>query len=274
VVDFIEEVEEQLRSDRYRSFARRALPWFAAALAATVIGWLAIWGYNSWQERNIDRASVAYDQAITALAQGDVTGAYTTLDPIAKSGPAGYRTLALIGQGDIRLAAGATGEAVGFYDKAAKAAPNAIFGDAARLKAALALLDDAPYPQLQTRLTALIGDKKPFDLQAREALAMAKLLVGKTSAARGDFNALTLTLGVTPSMRARAQAAIALIDSGEAATAAAVVRMAATLPPPTPGTLGGLPGAPGAQDQSAPQDAAQGESGAGAPGSTPSGNAQ
>ena len=103
---------------------------------------------------------------------------------------------------------------------------------------------------------------------------MAKLMVGKTAAARGDFNTLTLTLGVTPTMRARAQAAIALIDSGQAATAAAVVRMAATLPPPPPGTPAGLPGAPGPQDQSAPQDAAQAESGAVAPGPTPSGTPQ
>ena len=44
VVDFVEEVEEQLRSDRYRSFAQRAWPWFVAALVAVVIGWLAAWG--------------------------------------------------------------------------------------------------------------------------------------------------------------------------------------------------------------------------------------
>jgi hypothetical protein len=180
VVDFVEEVEEQLRSDRYRTLARRVLPWFIVAVVALVVGWLAVWGYHAWRDRNVASASIGYDKGITVLAQGDETGAYTAFDAIGKSGPPAYRTLALMQQGNIRLAANKTEEAAAFYDAAAKAAPNAIFGDLARLKAALALLDTAPYPQLQVRLQALIGDKKPYGIQAREALAMAKLLAGKT----------------------------------------------------------------------------------------------
>ncbi len=212
MVDFVEEVEEQLRSDRYRGFARRAWPWLLAALIAVVVGWVGAWGYNSWRDRNIGRASTAYDQAVTDLVQGDQTGAFTAFDAIGKSGPAGYRSLALMQEGGIRLAAGKTKEAVEFFDSAARAAPNAIFGDLARLRAVQALIDSAPYSQIEPRLKALMGDRKPFDLEAREAMAMAKLVAGKTSEARGDFNALTITLGVTPSMRARAQAAIALIE--------------------------------------------------------------
>ena len=45
---------------------------------------------------------------------------------------------------------------------------------------------------------------------------MAKLLAGQTAAAKNDFTALSLTLGVSETMRARAQGAIALIDSGQA----------------------------------------------------------
>lgn len=254
MVDFIEEVEERLRADRYASLARRVLPWFAVALAAAVIGWLSIWGYHTWRDRNIGAASIVYDKGVVALAAGDQTGAYADFAGIAKTGPAGYRSLGLIQQGNIRLMADKTAEAVALYDAAAKAAPNAIFGDLARLKAALALMDEAPYPQVQTRLSALIGDKKPYDLQAREALAMAKLQAGRTQEARGDFNALTLTLGVTQAMRVRAQAAIALIDSGQASMAAQVVRAAATLPPSNGTSLSGLQGAPAPQDGADTQD--------------------
>ncbi len=256
MTDFIEEVDEQLRSDRYRALARRLAPWFLAALSATVIGWLGVWGYNTWQARNVGAASVAYDKALVSLAQGDQTGAYTGFEALGKSGPAGYRSLSLMQQGNIRLAAGKEAEAAVFYDAAAKAAPNAIFRDLARLRAVQALLDTAPYPQIQTRLAVLIGDKKPFDLEAREALAMAKLMAGKTREARGDFNALTLTLGVGDAMRGRAQAAMAMIDSGQGAMAARVVKAAALLPPskqPVLGAQGGDEGAP--QDQGAAQAA-------------------
>jgi hypothetical protein len=261
VTDFIEEVDEHLRSERYLTLARRWGPWLVAALLAAVIGWLGVWGYNAWRDRDIGKASIAYDKALTSLAQGDQTGAYTGFETLGKSGPAGYRSLALMQQGNIRLAAGKEADAAGFYEGAAKAAPNPIFRDLARLRAAQVLLDTAPLAQSQTRLTALIGDKKPFDLEAREALALAKLMAGKTKEARGDFNALTLTLGVSDAMRARAQAAMALIDSGEAATAAQVVKAAALLPPSKQPAFAGQDGdggappdqgsAPGAPDNAA-----------------------
>jgi hypothetical protein len=265
VVDFIEEVEEQLRSDRYRSIALKAAPWFAALLVGVVAVWLAVWGFDVWRDRNIAAASVTYDKALTELAQGDQTGAYNDLGPIAASGPAGYKTLALMQQGNIRLAAGKNADAAALFDKAATAAPDPILGDLARLRAALTLMDSAPYAQLQTRLAALIGDKKPFDLQAREALAMAKLAAGKTSEARDDFNALTISLGVSQSMAARAKAAIALIDAGEVPAALAAAKAAATMPPPKPGTYGGSAPVASASDSSSSQGAAappeQGQSG-------------
>jgi hypothetical protein len=264
VSDFIEEVEGQLRSERYRELALRFLPWFAAALVAVVVGWVGVWAYHSWRDRNIGRASIAYDKGLTELSQGDQTGAFTDFAALGASGPAGYRSLALMQQGNIRLGANKYEEAAGFYDRAAKAAPNSIFHDAAELRAALALLDTAPYPQLSTRLTALIGPKKPFDLQAREALAMAKLSAGKVAEARGDLNALTLMLGVSPSMTERAKATIAIIDAGEAGWLSKVAHTAATLPPPSqtsvgpPQSTGGAAAPPAAAgSQAAPGTLAQ-----------------
>ncbi len=257
MVDFVEEVEEQLRSERYATFARLYLPWFAALLLAVVVGWLGVWGYDTWRHRNIGAASLAYDKALTALASGDQAGAYDGLGQIAKDGPAAYRTLALMQQANIRLAAGKSDAAAGLFDAAAKAAPNSILKDLASLRAAQALIDTAPYPQVETRLKPLMAEKRPFALQARELLAMAKLQAGQVQEARGDFNALVLTLGVTPGMRSRAQSAIALIDSGQAALVGQVVRLAASLPPSASPNIPGLSGAPGpgaaaAQDQGAP----------------------
>jgi hypothetical protein len=253
VVDFIEEVEEQLRSDRYLAFARRAWPWFAALLAAVIIAFGVVWGYDTWRDQNIAKASVAYDKALTALAQGDEIGAYNGLEPVAKSGPPGYRTLALLQQGNIRLGAGKAEDAAALFEQASKVAPNPILHDLAALRAGLALVDTAPLPRVQTLLTPLIGANKPFDLEAREALATAKLAAGKTAEARADFTALSLTLGVSQSMRARAQAAIDLIDSGETAAAIAAAKTAATMPPPKPGSL------TGATPQGAVAPQAQGE---------------
>lgn len=272
MVDFVEEVEEQLRAERYATLAKRWLPWFAAALAATVVGWLGVWAYNSWQDQRIAAASTAYDKAITTLAGGDVITAYSQLDPVAKSAPAGYRTLALLAQGNIRVNAGKVDEAAALYDAAAKAAPNDILKDFASLRAAQTLMDTAPYVQIEARLKPLAADKRPYALNAREMLAMAKLQAGKIQEARGDFNALMLTLGVSQGMRARAQGAIALIDSGQAGVVGQVVKAAASLPP---SAALNIPGMPGATSPGGPADAqSQGDSDGADSAPNPAGNTQ
>ena len=203
--------------------------------------------------------------AVNALAQGDETGAFTRFDQIGRTGPAGYRSLALIQAGNLRLAANKTGEAAGFYDRAAKAAPNTIFGDLARLRAAQALLDTAAFTDLRARLAPLIGENKPFNLAAREALALAKLRDGQASAARNDFSALTLTLGVSQAMRSRAQAAIALIDAGEGKLVGPAALAAAAVPP----SAAILPGAEGSPAAAAPPGPGTAAAGAQAPAGAP-----
>ncbi len=265
MVDFVEEVEENLRAEQYANLGRRVLPWFIAALVATVAGWLAVWGYNSWQDGNVSKASQAYDKGLSALAGGDATGAFNDFAPIAKDGPPAYRTLALMQQANIRLAADKPAEAAALFDAAAKAAPGAILKDLAALRAAQTLMDTAPYAEIEARLKPLMGDKHPFALDAKEALAMAKLQAGKLQEARGDLSAIGLTLGVTPEMQQRDRAAIGLIDSGQAGQVGQVVRMAATLPPSSramvPGLFGGQQpqGAADGQDEgaSAAEDSAQ-----------------
>jgi hypothetical protein len=255
LADFLEEVDEQLRAERNASLAMRLAPWFIAAVVAAVVGWLGVWGYDAWRDRDVGAASVAYDKGLSALAGGDLTGAYDDFAPVAKSGPAAYRTLALMQQANIRLAAGKSEEAAGLYDAAAKAAPDAILGDLARLRAAQAVMDTAPYAQVAMRLKPLIGDRKPFTLEAREMLALIKLQAGQVQEARGDFSALGLALGVPQDMRARTQGAVALIDSGQAALVAQVVKAAATLPPSSAPMARQLPGA----DAPAGPAAGQGE---------------
>ena len=59
VVDLFEEVEEQLRSDRYRELARRIAPWATAIFAQVLIGYLGVWGYKAYQDRNLSTAALA-----------------------------------------------------------------------------------------------------------------------------------------------------------------------------------------------------------------------
>jgi hypothetical protein len=245
VVDLFEEVEEQLRSDRYLTLARQIAPWLTALFATVLVVWAGYWAYQIYQERNLATASSEYQLGVDALGQNDQTGAFAHFEAAAKAGAPAYKALALMQEGGLRQAAGKGDEAAKLFDAAAEASPNQIFADLNRLKAALAIMDTAPFTQMQARLAPLTDSKRPYWLYAKEALAMAELQAGRTAEARRDCNTLSLTIGVPDDMQKRCQMVMALIDAGDAGAAVAAVKVAATLPPSPPQNVAPPPGADG-----------------------------
>jgi hypothetical protein len=232
VTDIFEEVEEQLRSERYRNLAIQVFPWAVGIAVIALVAALSYWGWDSYRTRAANKASETYAAALDLIPTGQTQKAYAKFGEVAKGGSRTYKALALMQQGGIRLQANATADAVKLFDEAAKAAPDPVIGDNARLKSALALMDTAPYAAMEERLKPLTEQKRPYRAQAFEALAMAKLQAGKLKEARGDFVVVSLMPGVPDGMRQRAQVALALIDSGTAKSLPAAVKAAAALPPP------------------------------------------
>jgi len=255
VVDVFEEVEEQLRSDRYRTLALKVMPWVLGALAAGLVVALGVWAFEHYRTEAANKASEQYAQAMDAFDQGRTSEAESLWAEVAKSPSKGYQSLALQHLGAAKLAANQTAEAVKLFDQAAESAPNNVIGDVARLKSAFALLDTAPLKDMEARLDPLTKEGRPYRTEAREALAFAKLLAGDQAGARGDFVVISLLPDAQQTARDRARAAMALIDSGSAKALPGAVKAALALPPPpqiAPGAA--IPGltAPDAQQQEAP----------------------
>jgi hypothetical protein len=259
LTDLFEEVEEQLRSDRYRTLARKAAPWVIAVAAAALVATLAVWGWKQYNQQITDKASEQYSAALTAAAQGDQAKAQQLWTDLSKSQAKAYRTLALMQLGGVKLAGGKPEDvkaAVALFDQAASGAPDDILGDAARLKSAFAVLDTAPFAEVEGRLGPLMKDGHPYRVQAREALAFAKLMKGDTAGAKSDFVVISQSLDAPDGARQRAKAAMDLIDTGSAKVVPATVKAALAMPPPMLVGPGGIPMglAPPEQDQaSGPQ---------------------
>ncbi|CAN5229195.1 tetratricopeptide repeat protein [soil metagenome] len=232
MVDVFDEVEEQLRSDRYKSLALKSLPWVGALAAVAILGAGGWMGWTSYQQSQTNKAGEAYQAALTNLEKVGPSGSFPAFETISKTGPAVYKTLALMQMGGIRLEENKTADAVRYFDEAAKLAPNPVLADEAGLNSALALLDTAPYKDVEARLTPLMGEKSPYRVQAKEALAFAKLRNGDLAGARADFIWLATSLdNSSDEVRQRAQAARDMIDSGSAKNLPAVVKAAIALPP-------------------------------------------
>jgi hypothetical protein len=251
VVDVFEEVEEQIRSDRYRALALKVLPWFIGAVVlilAAVGGWQ---GYRAWISNQSAKASETYAKGLEAQQAGRAAEAKVAWEALSKSGSPAYKSLALQHLGAIKLGDRDVPGAVALFDQAAKAAPDPLVGDAARLKSVYALLDTAPRADIDARLEPLLKEGRPFRMQAREAAAFTKLLAGDSAGARGDFVVVSLAPDAAEGARSRATAAIALIDSGSAQRTRELVKAAIALPPPRPLPPGALPDA-GALPMQAP----------------------
>jgi hypothetical protein len=224
LADVFEEVEGQLRVERYRSLGRRLLPWLiGAALLALLIS-LALFGWREWRERAAEQASVQYSAGLEALQAGDRAKADQSFAAAAQSRSGAYRSLALMQRAGIKVAENKPREAVPLLDQAADAAPGALMADAAALKAAFLVMDYAPLADIENRLEPLRKEGRPYRSVAREAWAMAQVGAGKGADARQEFVVLSQGLDTSETARARAQAMIAAIDSGAAAQTPAILR--------------------------------------------------
>ena len=245
MTDVFNEVEEQLRAERYATLFRRGWPYVTGILAVALAIALAFWGFDSYSRSQESKASVAYSHALEALSAGKTAEAETGFQTVSTSAPKAYRALALMQLAGLREAAGKTPEAVALLDKAQEVTGDKLMKDAAALRAGLLLVDTAPLAEIRRRLEPLAATGRPYRFMAREAIGVARLAAGRTSEARGDFSVLSLAADASDATRARARAAMAAIDAGSAGSIPATIKAAAALPaqsmllPPTavpPGT--------------------------------------
>ncbi len=240
--DVFDEVEESLRAERYRSAFSRAWPWLAGLLVLGVLIFAAWWGWREYQARAGFRASAVYQQGVEAAGRNDRTAALRAFTEAGEAGSPGYRALALMQQAALRTAQNDAAGALRLYDEAAEAAGSPLIADVAALQAAFVAMDQgAALPALEERLRPLASEGRPYRVLAREALATAMAANGRTVEARREFVVLSLLEDAPETLRARAQAAIQLIDSNGAAAVGPIAAAARSLPVEAPAAVSPLP---------------------------------
>jgi hypothetical protein len=230
VVDLFDEVEEQLRSERYAAMAAKAVPYGIGALALALAVTLGLWGWQAYQKKQADKASDAYYAAMMDHDTNQTAKSLAEFKAIAATGPKAYRALALMQLGAAELDKNDAKAAAANFDAAAASGADLMITDAARLKSAFALMDTASYADTEAKLKLLAGDDRPYRTVAKEGLAFAKLQSGDMAGARSAFSALTLALDASPEMQDRARRILQLIDDGTAKSLPAAAKAAAAMP--------------------------------------------
>ena len=240
MAELFNEVDAQLRSARFADVARRVWPYVAGVVLLVVLVCAGFWAWRTQALAREEKASITYAAGLAAVQSGKPNIAQAAFDEVAHDAPAGYRSLALMQAAALSLQSHRNVEAVRRLDEAAKVAPDRVIGDAAALKAAYITLDSATMSQTQARLKPLTDTARPYRALAREALAFAELANGQMAQARSDLTVLSLQQDVSDAARARARAALAMVQSGRAASIAAIVK-AQLAQPVSPPPVAGAP---------------------------------
>ena len=228
MVDFINEVEEELRKDEYNRLLRR----YGPLIAAVIIAIVAVTGFIEFQKFTKDKAaratSASYVAASDKAAAGDTDQSVTEFLALADQAPAGYAGLSLVRAATLKLEAGDGAEAVRLLDQAATTFETQRHAQLAQIKAAYILANDGAYSDVINRLDPLIAKDAPYEFLARELLGFAGLKSGDESLARQHFGYLESIPGVPAPIKERAKQNLSLMRTAAASS---------TIDAPTPEAL-------------------------------------
>lgn len=203
---FLREVDENLRRDRLRDFARKNGLWLVAA----VILFLAASGAAIWwqqyslkrSERQVERLTDTYRAIAASKPSAGITA---ELDKLSESGSKAIRASALftravtaIEQNDTRLATAK------FREIAADDGLPKPYRDLALIRQTALEFDQIPPQEVVTRLQPLARAGEPWFGTAAEMTAMALIKQGKKTDAGQLFAAIAKDKDVPDSIRQRA----------------------------------------------------------------------
>lgn len=212
MVDFFDEVEEELREERAQELLKKyggVLFAGALLLVAAVGGWKA-WGWYQ-EKRDLDAATLylaASGRAEAAGAAGlNRPLAIAAFEQVAGNSPDGYRVLARLREAALRADAGDLNGASAVWDQvAADGSADSLLRDLASLTWCLYHADKGDPALLEGRLKPLAAPGNAWRSLAAEQLALLDLRQGHTEAAKTQLQKLVGDTTAPNGVRSRAGA--------------------------------------------------------------------
>ena len=202
---FVREVDENLRRDQARDFAKKNGPWIAGAILlflAAVAGWLY------WQDRQVKQAEADTERLNTVLGQvgaGQEAQAEAPLRALAESDAEGVSASARLTTAAIALEKSDRKTAIEAYrsvmDDEGLAAP---YRDVATIRLTALEFDQMKAEEVIARLKPLAEKGNPWFGSAGELTAMALLKLNRREEAGRMFAAMAADDTVPDSIRSRA----------------------------------------------------------------------
>lgn len=214
MADIFQEVDEEVRREQLQKLWQRYGNLIIAACILIVLAVGAWRGYEWWQAKKAAESGAAFENAVTLAEAGKHQEAEAAFAKLAANGSAGYRVLARLREA-AELAQTDRPAAVKAYDEiAADGSAGSVIQQLAAVRAAILLVDTAPYSEIRQRLEPLTASDKTFRHTARELLALSAWKAGDMTAAKQWADMITTDPQSPEATRSRAEVLSELIAAG------------------------------------------------------------
>jgi hypothetical protein len=214
---FLREVDENLRRDQLRDFAKKHGNWIIGAL---ILFLAAAGGWIYWQQYQVQRSEQQVEELsriYSDIAAGKTGSAGRRLDTLSESGKKGVRASALFARAALAIQQNDMKLALSSYKEAAndKSLPQP-YRDAALIRQTAIEFDNVKPDEVIRRMEPLAKPGSPWFLSSGEMTAMALIKQGKSQEAGRLFAAIAKDKTVPDESRGRAvQIAATLgVDAG------------------------------------------------------------
>ena len=208
---FIQEVEEDLRQERYANIWKKYGNFVIGGALAIVLVVAGNQGFKAWDHNK----RLEQGQAFTAAAILDRDGKFDEAEKAfaqLSNGGGGYAVLARLREAALQAKKGdAKGASAAYFELADDTSVSEVYRGLANILGALHGFDSLEPMAIQQRVAPLMADGNPWRHSAKELHALADWKAGKTEEARKQFIALTEGKDTTSGVRERAAEMVGLL---------------------------------------------------------------
>lgn len=209
---FIREVNEELRSDAFKSFWRRYRPFIIGLAVLIVVGTAALRGWDYWQQKTAARSGDRFLAALDLAQQGKTDEALTAFSELEQNGDGSYPVLARLRSATVTADRGDKQAAADEFLAAANDGSIAqTLRDIARIRAGYLLVDVADYDAVSAAVEVIAVPENGARHSAREILGLAAWKAGDFGRARDWFNEIDADNETPAGIRQRASVMLDLI---------------------------------------------------------------
>lgn len=210
MTDIFQEVEEDVRRERYAQLWKQYGDYVIAAAAVIIVG-VAAW--QLWQRYQLNQRIEASNAYIMAVETQDPAKSAAAFAKLAQTSPAGYATISRMQEANALLAAGEHDKATALY-RSLMTQSDPLFANVARLRLAWAEADTLSKPDMQTLVAPLTDPSNAFHFMANELLAYVDYRLGNLKASQSAYELLAKDPATPEGIKARATGMASFLAAG------------------------------------------------------------